>query len=43
VTERFANDAAVGIGNSPEQYAAFIRTEQKRWSEVVRQAGIKPD
>jgi hypothetical protein len=43
VTERFANDAAVGIGNSPEQYAAFIRTEQKRWGEVVRQAGIKPD
>lgn len=43
VTERFANDAAVGVGNSPEQYAAFIRTEQKRWSEVVKRAGIRPD
>jgi tripartite-type tricarboxylate transporter receptor subunit TctC len=43
VTERFANDAAVGVGNSPEQYAAFIRAEQKRWSEVVRRAGIKAD
>ena len=43
VTERFANDAAVGVGNTPEQYAAFIRTEQKRWGEVVRRAGIKPD
>jgi tripartite-type tricarboxylate transporter receptor subunit TctC len=43
VTERFANDAAIGVGNSPEQYAAFIRTEQKRWSQVVKDAGIKPD
>lgn len=43
VTERFANDAAIGIGNSPEQYAAFIRAEQKRWSKVVKDAGIKPD
>jgi hypothetical protein len=24
VTERFANDAAVGVGNTPEQYAAFV-------------------
>jgi tripartite-type tricarboxylate transporter receptor subunit TctC len=43
VTERFANDAAVGVGNTPEQYAAFIKAEQKRWGEVVRRAGIKPD
>ena len=42
VTERFANDAAVGVGNTPEQYAAFVRAEQKRWGEVVRRAGIKP-
>ena len=43
MTERFANDAAVGVGNTPEQYAAFIRAEQKRWGEVVKRAGIKPD
>lgn len=43
VTERFANDAAVAVGNTPEQYAAFIRSEQKRWGEVVRRAGIRPD
>lgn len=43
VTERFANDAAVGVGGSPEQYATFIAAEQKRWREVVRRAGIKPD
>ncbi|MFM1990905.1 MAG: hypothetical protein RJA99_3862 [Pseudomonadota bacterium] len=43
VTERFASDAAIGVGSTPEQYAAFVRTEQKRWGEVVRRAGIKPD
>ncbi len=43
VTERFANDAAVGVGSTPEQYAAFILSEQKRWAEVVRRAGIRPD
>jgi tripartite-type tricarboxylate transporter receptor subunit TctC len=43
VTERFAADAAIAVGNTPEQYAAFVKTEQKRWGEVVKRAGIKPD
>ena len=43
VTERFANDAAVGVGSTPQQYAAFIAQEQKRWGDVVRRAGIRPD
>ena len=28
---------------TPEQYATFIRAEQKRWGEVVKRPGIKPD
>jgi tripartite-type tricarboxylate transporter receptor subunit TctC len=43
VTERFAADAAIAVGNTPEQYAAFVEAEQKRWGGVVRRAGIKPD
>jgi tripartite-type tricarboxylate transporter receptor subunit TctC len=40
VTERFANDnASAGLG-SPEDYAAFIKREQERWSKVVKRAGI---
>lgn len=41
VLERFAADDAEGIGSTPEQYAAFIADEQKRWGEVVRKANIK--
>ena len=43
VTERFANDSAVGGGGPPEEFAAFIAQQQKLWSQVVKRAGIKPD
>ena len=41
VAERFAVDDAEGIGSTPEEYTAFIKSEQARWGEVVRKAGIK--
>lgn len=31
------------VGNSPAQFADFIRTEHARWGKVVRQAGIRAD
>lgn len=41
VTERYANDnATVPIG-SPEDFAAFIKAEQKRWEKVVKAAQLK--
>jgi tripartite-type tricarboxylate transporter receptor subunit TctC len=40
VTERFAADSARGVGGTPEQFAAFIRDEQKRWQGVIRRANI---
>ena len=43
VTERFANDSAVGGGGPPEEFAAFIAAQQKVWKEIVSRAGIKPD
>jgi tripartite-type tricarboxylate transporter receptor subunit TctC len=43
VTERFATDNAVGGGGPSSEYAAFIKTEQVIWSDIVRRAGIKPD
>jgi tripartite-type tricarboxylate transporter receptor subunit TctC len=43
VHERFAADDADAIGSSPAEYAAFIRKEQQRWSQVVRTANIKAD
>jgi tripartite-type tricarboxylate transporter receptor subunit TctC len=41
VAERFAADDAEAVGSTPQEYAAFIATEQKRWGDVVRKANIK--
>ena len=41
VLKRFEADDAEGVGSTPEEYAAFIAAEQKRWSDVVRRANIK--
>jgi tripartite-type tricarboxylate transporter receptor subunit TctC len=43
VAERFAADDAIAVGSTPAEFAAFIKQEQTRWSEVVRKAGIKAD
>jgi tripartite-type tricarboxylate transporter receptor subunit TctC len=43
VTERFATDNAVGGGGPSSEYAAFIKSEQAIWSDIVKRAGIKPD
>jgi tripartite-type tricarboxylate transporter receptor subunit TctC len=43
VTQRFAEDSAVGGGGPPEEFAAFIAKQQKIWKDIVLRAGIKPD
>jgi tripartite-type tricarboxylate transporter receptor subunit TctC len=30
-------------GNTPEQFARFIRDDQAKWSKLMREAGIKPE
>ena len=43
VGERFAADNAIAVGNSPAEFAAFIKKEQERWSDVVKKANIKAE
>ena len=43
LAERFSADDAEPVGSTPEEYAAFIKREQARWSKVVRTAHIKAD
>jgi tripartite-type tricarboxylate transporter receptor subunit TctC len=43
VTERFANDSAVGGGGPPAEFAQFIAAEQKIWKDIVKRASIKAD
>ncbi|MGL6113174.1 MAG: Bug family tripartite tricarboxylate transporter substrate binding protein [Rubrivivax sp.] len=37
------NDAAIPIGSTAAEFAAFIAAEQKRWKPVIERARIKPD
>lgn len=43
VKERLAAMGAQGVGNTPEQFADFIKTETAKWTKVVKKAGIKLD
>ncbi len=43
VAERFANDNAMAGGGPPAEFGAFIRAEQKIWSDIVRRANIRAD
>jgi tripartite-type tricarboxylate transporter receptor subunit TctC len=31
------------VGNTPEQHAAFIKSEIDKWQRVAKQAGISPE
>jgi tripartite-type tricarboxylate transporter receptor subunit TctC len=42
--QRLAHDASEPFaGDTPAEYAAFIRREIDKWAKVVKQAGIKPE
>ena len=30
-------------GNTPEEFARFIRDHQAKWAKLMREAGIKPE
>jgi tripartite-type tricarboxylate transporter receptor subunit TctC len=41
VGERFAIDGSEPTGRTPEDFAAYIKSEITKWAKVVQQAGIK--
>ena len=42
VTEKLTNvSAGYVIGNTPEEFAAFIQSERAKWGRVIKQAGVK--
>jgi tripartite-type tricarboxylate transporter receptor subunit TctC len=43
VKEHFVSDGAEPIGSTPEQFAAIIAADLKKWSKVIREARIKLD
>lgn len=42
-SERLSSQGAEKVGNTPEQFAAFIRAEIDKWGKVVKAAGAKLD
>ena len=40
--QRLKADGSESGGNTPEQFAAFIREEMVKWEKIIRIAGIKP-
>jgi tripartite-type tricarboxylate transporter receptor subunit TctC len=43
VKARMAESSLEPVGNTPEQFDAFIRAEIEKWARVVKVAGIKND
>lgn len=42
IKKRYEDIGAFTIGGTPEQLAAFIKSETTKWTAVVKQAGIQP-
>ena len=43
VKDRLAADGAEPVGNTPQEFAEFIRAELAKWGKVVKGAGIRPE
>jgi len=43
VASRFAVDGTEGIGSSPAEFAAHLRSERDRWAKVIKLANIRTD
>lgn len=43
VRKRFQESGANPSGNTPEEFAALIQSELKKWGQVVTAAGLKPE
>lgn len=41
VSEKLTKAGAEPVANTPEQYAAFIRSELEKWAKVVQKSGAK--
>ena len=43
IKPKLINDGADPVGSSPEEFAAFIRSETNKWAKVAKSIGIKPE
>jgi len=43
VSERMLGLGAIPSGDSPEEFAAFVKGEMARWGKVAQQVGLRPE
>ncbi len=43
VRELFISTGADPVGNSPEEFAALVKSEMVKWAKVIKAAGLKPE
>ena len=41
--QHLAGEGALIVASTPEQFAAYLRSETDKWARVVKSAGIKPE
>jgi len=41
--KRLEADGGTPVGNTPEEFAAFVRADVPRWAQLVRYSGAKPE
>ena len=43
VLKRLADEGAEPVGNSPEEFAQWLRVEIPKWTQFIKTVGIKVD
>ena len=42
VKERITGEGMEVVASTPEEFAAYIKSETEKWTKVIKSAGIKP-
>ena len=43
IAQRFEADGALPVGSTPQEFAAFLKSEMLKWSKVIEDAGIQQE
>jgi len=43
LSKRYRMAGGEAVGSTPAEFAAFIKSEQAKWSRVIKSTGIKLD